>query len=407
MSQLTDNLFVLAPREKEDARAEPGEGVVNPRRTSPRATFLPDRAHAVPEHGLLEEASFHKMISRERKRTERSRKPFLLMLLDLGNHLPVDKNGKVLDQILSALSLTTRETDITGWYGTQSVVGVMFTEISVDDKSSSLTSMVNRVSETLRSNLTSAQFNQIAISCHLFPEDWTHELPARQSNPTLYPDLSKRDESRKLFSVLKRVMDIVGSALALTLFLPFFLLIAAVIKLTSPGPVFFRQNRVGQHGVPFVFLKFRSMHVNNDPTAHKEYVRQLISGQPDGKRATANSDGVYKMTNDPRITRIGAFLRRSSLDEVPQFINVLRGEMSLVGPRPPIAYEVEAYDLWHRRRVLEAKPGITGLWQVHGRSRVTFDEMVRLDLHYAKTWSPWMDVKILFRTPGAMFGGAH
>jgi lipopolysaccharide/colanic/teichoic acid biosynthesis glycosyltransferase len=407
MSQLTDNLFVLAPRKKEDARAEPGEAVVNPRRTSPRATFLPDRAHAVPDHGLLEEASFHKMISRERKRTERSRKPFLLMLLDLGNRLPVDKNGKVLDQILSALSLTTRETDITGWYGTQSVVGVMFTEISIDDKSSSLTSMVNRVSETLRSNLTAAQFNQIAISCHLFPEDWTHELPARQSNPTLYPDLSKRDESRKLFSVLKRVMDIVGSALALALFLPFFLLIAAVIKLTSPGPVFFRQNRVGQHGVPFVFLKFRSMHVNNDPTAHKEYVRQLIAGQPDGKRTTANSDGVYKMTNDPRITKIGAFLRRSSLDEVPQFINVLRGEMSLVGPRPPIAYEVEAYDLWHRRRVLEAKPGITGLWQVHGRSRVTFDEMVRLDLHYAKTWSPWMDVKILFRTPGAMFGGAH
>jgi lipopolysaccharide/colanic/teichoic acid biosynthesis glycosyltransferase len=407
MSQLTDNLFVLAPRTKEEGRAETGEVVVNPRRTSPRASFLPDRAHAVPDHGLLEEASFHKMISRERKRTERSRKPFLLMLLDLGNRLPVDKNGKVLDQILSALSLTTRETDITGWYSTQSVVGVMFTEISIDDKSSSLTSMVNRVSETLRSNLTAVQFNQIAISCHLFPEDWTHELPARQSNPTLYPDLSKRDESRKLFSVLKRVMDIVGSALALTLFLPFFLLIAALIKLSSRGPVFFRQNRVGQHGVPFVFLKFRSMHVNNDPTAHKEYVRQLIAGQSDRKNSATQSDGVYKMTNDPRITKIGAFLRRSSLDEVPQFINVLRGEMSLVGPRPPIAYEVEAYDLWHRRRVLEAKPGITGLWQVHGRSRVTFDEMVRLDLHYAKTWSPWMDVKILFRTPGAMFGGAH
>ncbi len=407
MSQLTDNLFVLAPRKKEDGRAEPGEAVVNPRRISPRVDFLPDRAQAVPDHGLLEEASFHKMISRERKRTERSRKPFLLMLLDLGNRLPVDKNGKVLDQILSALSLTTRETDITGWYGTQSVVGVMFTEISVDDKSSSLTSMVNRVSETLRSNLTAAQFNQISISCHLFPEDWTHEIPARQSNPTLYPDLSKRDESRKLFSVLKRVMDVVGSSLALAIFSPFFLAIAAVIKLTSPGPVFFRQKRVGQHGASFVFLKFRSMHVNNDPSAHKEYVRKLIAAGSDGKPSTGSGDGVYKMTNDPRITRIGAFLRRTSLDEVPQFINVLRGEMSLVGPRPPIAYEVEAYDLWHRRRVLEAKPGITGLWQVHGRSRVTFDEMVRLDLHYAKTWSPWMDVKILFRTPGAMFGGAH
>jgi lipopolysaccharide/colanic/teichoic acid biosynthesis glycosyltransferase len=345
------------------------------------------------------------MISVERKRTERSRKPFLLLLLDLGKRLPSEKNGKVLDQILAALSLTTRETDITGWYSTQSVVGVMFTEISIDDRASNLNTMVNRVSETLRSNLTAPQFNQISITCHLFPEDWKHEIPARQSNPTLYPDLSKRDESRKLFSVLKRVMDVVGSVCALAILSPIFLLIAAVIKLTSPGPVFFQQKRVGQHGVSFVFLKFRSMHVNNDPTAHKEYVRQLIAGQADGKAATG--DGVYKMTNDPRITKIGAFLRRTSLDEVPQFINVLQGEMSLVGPRPPIAYEVEAYDIWHRRRVLEAKPGITGLWQVHGRSRVTFDEMVRLDLHYAKTWSPWMDVKILFRTPGAMFGGAH
>jgi lipopolysaccharide/colanic/teichoic acid biosynthesis glycosyltransferase len=413
MSQLTENLFVLTRLKKREGRTESGEGIVNAPRISPRVVFAPERAQVLPDHGVLDEASFHKMISRERRRTERSRKPFLLMLLDLGDRLPVDKNGKVLDQILSALSLTTRETDITGWYGAQSVVGVMFTELGLDDKSSGLTSsgltsMVDRVSETLRSNLTAQQFNQISITCHLFPEDWNHEMPVRQSNPTLYPDLSKRDEKRKVFSVLKRVMDVAGSAMALAVFSPLFLLIAAVIKLTSPGPVFFRQNRVGQHGVSFVFLKFRSMHVNNDPTAHKEYVRQLIAGQADRKPATGNSNGVYKMTNDPRITKIGAFLRRTSLDEVPQFINVLKGEMSLVGPRPPIAYEVEAYDIWHRRRVLEAKPGITGLWQVHGRSRVTFDEMVRLDLHYAKTWSPWMDVKILFRTPGAMFGeGAH
>ncbi len=117
--------------------------------------------------------------------------------------------------------------------------GVMFTEIGVDDRTSSLNTMVNRVSETLRSNLTAQQFNQITITFHLYPEEWTHEIPVRQSNPTLYPDLSKRDESRKLFSVLKRVMDVVGSALALVLFSPFFLVIAAVIKLTSPGTGFF------------------------------------------------------------------------------------------------------------------------------------------------------------------------
>jgi lipopolysaccharide/colanic/teichoic acid biosynthesis glycosyltransferase len=407
MAQLMDNLFVLAPQ-IETGRAEPGEGVVNPLRTSPRVGFPAVRTQPVADRGVLDESSFHKMITIERKRTERSRKPFLLMLLDLGKHLPTDKNGKVLDQILSALSLTTRETDITGWYSDHAVVGVMFTEISVDDQSSSLKTMVDRVSETLRSNLSASQFNQIGISFHLFPEDWKHELPSRQSNPTLYPDLSKRDEAKKGFSATKRFMDVVGSAVALIVLSPVLLIIAAVIKLTSPGPVFFRQKRVGQHGASFVFLKFRSMNANNDSSAHKKYVEQLISGKADRKPSSGDAAGVFKMTDDPRITKIGAFLRRTSLDELPQFINVLSGEMSLVGPRPPIDYEVAAYDIWHRRRVLEAKPGITGLWQVHGRSRVTFDEMVRLDLHYAKTWSPWMDIKIMFRTPGAMFGaGAH
>ena len=122
--------------------------------------------------------------------------------------------------------------------------------------------------------------------------------------------------------------------------------------------------------------------------------------------ATGNGEGVYKLASDKRITPIGRFLRKTSLDELPQFINVLRGEMSLVGPRPPIPYEVAAYQTWHRRRVLEVKPGITGLWQVTGRSRVRFDEMVRLDLRYA-TWSPWLDLKILLRTPRAVIKGAY
>jgi lipopolysaccharide/colanic/teichoic acid biosynthesis glycosyltransferase len=154
----------------------------------------------------------------------------------------------------------------------------------------------------------------------------------------------------------------------------------------------------------FTLLKFRSMYVNNDANIHKEYVQQLIAGEAE-RNGNENGEGVFKITNDPRVTAIGKVLRRSSLDELPQFINVLRGEMSLVGPRPPVAYEVEAYDVWHRRRILEAKPGITGLWQVNGRSRVKFDDMVRLDLQYAKTWSPWLDVKILLRTPGAVISG--
>jgi lipopolysaccharide/colanic/teichoic acid biosynthesis glycosyltransferase len=190
----------------------------------------------------------------------------------------------------------------------------------------------------------------------------------------------------------------------LLLFTPLLLVIAGAIKLTSKGPVLYRQNRVGQHGEQFVFLKFRSMKVNNNSTVHQAFVKELITGK--AQSHSGNGDGgVYKLTKDDRITPIGSILRRTSLDELPQFINVLRGEMSLVGPRPPIAYEVESYKVWHRRRVLEAKPGITGLWQVNGRSRIKFDDMVRLDLRYAKMWSPWMDLKILLRTPAAVVFG--
>ena len=200
-------------------------------------------------------------------------------------------------------------------------------------------------------------------------------------------------------------MDIVGSVLALLLFAPILLAVGLAIKLTSIGPVFYRQKRVGQSGEEFVFFKFRTMHVSNDSSVHQEYVKQLIAGKAERNPGSGNGKGVYKLTTDPRITRLGSFLRRTSLDELPQLLNVLRGEMSLVGPRPAIAYEVEAYTSSHRQRIFEAKPGITGLWQVNGRSRVNFEEMVRLDLQYARTWSPWMDLKILMRTPGAMFFG--
>jgi exopolysaccharide biosynthesis polyprenyl glycosylphosphotransferase len=380
---------------------------VSVRRSGGIATLdtLSVRIQPVEERGVLNEAAFHRMISLERKRTERSKKPFLLMLLDMGDGLYSDSNEKALDKILSALSLTTRETDVTGWYKNNAVVGVMFTEFGEDDRNTILTTLMTRVSETLRNNLSSHQFNQISISFHLFPEEWNHDIFERPSNPKLYPDLTRRDNGRKLFSIIKRIMDAVGSALALLLLSPLLLVIAIAVKLTSKGPVFFRQKRVGQYGEQFVFLKFRSMYVNNDASEHKAYVKKLIAGSAQSQPSNGNGNGVYKLTKDSRITRIGSFLRRTSLDELPQFINVLKGEMSLVGPRPAIAYEVEAYDIWHRRRVLEAKPGITGLWQVNGRSRIKFDDMVRLDLRYAKTWSPWMDLKILMRTPVAVVFG--
>jgi lipopolysaccharide/colanic/teichoic acid biosynthesis glycosyltransferase len=383
---------------------------VNVRRSNNGSTLspLPVETPAAGQPGVLSEESFQRMISLERKRSERSRKPFLLMLVDMGGYMPSERTTKVLGSILSALAVSTRETDVTGWYKHSSVVGVMFTEIGLEDRASVLGTMITRVSETLKSALSFEQFNQVSLSFHLFPEDWNHEDEKRPSDPRLYPDLEKRNESRKFPNAVKRAMDIGGSLFALIVFSPLWLAIALVIKLTSKGPVFFRQRRIGQHGASFTCLKFRSMQVDNDASTHKEYVRKLIAGKAERHPTNGNGGGVYKITKDPRVTRVGSFLRRTSLDEIPQFINVLLGEMSLVGPRPPVPYEVEAYDFWHRRRVLEAKPGITGLWQVSGRTRVNFNDMVRLDLQYAQHWSPWLDLKIILRTPGAMLGeGAH
>jgi len=384
-----------------------GEAVVKTKQSKSKRNVGAGKLRA--DQNVLDEVSLHRMISLERKRTERSGKPFLLMLLDMKDGLASEKNGKILNKVFSALAQNSRETDVMGWYRTNGIVGVMFTELNMDDRDLLLRTIMNKSSESLRQSLEPEQFDRITISFHLFPEEWDHDLPHRPSNPALYPDLSNREKGNKLFSTIKRIMDVGGSLAAIIGFSPVFLGIAAAIKLTSKGPILFRQKRIGQYGVPFMFLKFRSMYVNNDASVHKAYVTQLIAGEAQPEASDENGRAIYKLTKDQRITRVGGFLRRTSLDELPQFFHVIRGEMSLVGPRPPIAYEVEAYDVWHRRRVLEAKPGITGLWQVNGRSRVNFDDMVRLDLQYASTCSPWVDIKILLRTPAAvLFGdGAH
>jgi lipopolysaccharide/colanic/teichoic acid biosynthesis glycosyltransferase len=346
------------------------------------------------------------MISIERKRSERSQRPFVLLLIDTGRSQSGDKQARVLLDMLSALQGATRETDIAGWYTTNSVAGVMFTEIVLDnDNKEVLSTILSRIGALLREKLDTDQFSRVQFSFHVFPDDWDSQDPERPSNPTLYPDLEKRQESNRLGRATKRMIDVLGSLSLLALLSPVFLAIAVAVKLTSEGPVLFRQKRIGEYGTPFTFLKFRSMYTDNDSSQHKEYVRQLIAGQAAKQPTDGNGEGVFKLTNDPRITPVGSFLRRTSLDELPQFLNVLRGEMSLVGPRPPVPYEVEAYATWHRRRLLEAKPGITGLWQVEGRSRVGFDDMVRLDLRYARNCSPWLDLKILMQTPKAVIAG--
>jgi lipopolysaccharide/colanic/teichoic acid biosynthesis glycosyltransferase len=204
----------------------------------------------------------------------------------------------------------------------------------------------------------------------------------------------------------KRILDI-----TFTLLLSPFLLLAATIiaiciKLSSEGPVFYRQKRAGQNGVEFEMLKFRSMYVNNDHLAHREKIIKYMSGQK------LNEDGIpdlsYKDVHDPRITRVGRFIRKTSLDELPQFWNVLCGYMTLVGPRPPLPYEVELYNARDRLRLC-GRPGLTGTWQVYGRSRVTFQNMVSMDIDYLYSQSLWLDIKLIVLTVPVMIfarGGA-
>ena len=203
--------------------------------------------------------------------------------------------------------------------------------------------------------------------------------------------------------IVKRASDIFVSTVALVLLSPLWILMALLIKLDSRGPVLYRQERVGMDGRIFLFLKFRTMRAGADDREHREYQRRYIEGRPDTNMGDSRRP-VYKLHDDPRVTRTGRWLRRTSLDELPQLLNVLRGDMSLVGPRPPIPYEVEAYELWHRKR-LDMKPGMTGLWQVSGRNRLSFDEMVRLDLFYIENWSLWLDLKIMLRTLPVLLRG--
>jgi exopolysaccharide biosynthesis polyprenyl glycosylphosphotransferase len=203
--------------------------------------------------------------------------------------------------------------------------------------------------------------------------------------------------------IVKRTSDIVIAGAASLMLLPFNLLMAVLIKIDSPGPVLYKQERVGMDGRIFLFYKFRTMHTGSDDAVHREFQRQFITGQAEANHGN-DERPIYKMPGDARITRVGKFLRRTSLDELPQLLNVLRGDMSVVGPRPPIPYEVEAYELWHRKR-LDMKPGMTGLWQVSGRNSLPFAEMVRLDLYYIENWSLLLDVRIIVRTVLVMLRG--
>jgi lipopolysaccharide/colanic/teichoic acid biosynthesis glycosyltransferase len=340
-----------------------------------------------------DEADFTRHIYLERRRAERYQRSLLLVLMDGAGIPEPPARAAAFRGLIHGMADLLRDTDVLGWYCRDTVLGILLPDLEHAGQAL-IRSVFGKFSNLVENSLGAALAGRIELTVHAFPDPL--RLGGDSTDFTLYPELQRKSNS--MFQALKRGLDLCLSLPALLLLSPLFALLAVAIKCSSRGPVLFRQVRLGQYAKPFIFLKFRTMYAGSDAALHEKYVAEFIAGP-------ADSNGIYKITHDPRVTGLGRILRRTSLDELPQLWNVLRGDMSLVGPRPPLGYEFERYAPWHRRRVLDSKPGITGLWQVLGRSGTTFDDMVRLDLRYARHRSLWLDLKILFHTPGAMLTG--
>jgi exopolysaccharide biosynthesis polyprenyl glycosylphosphotransferase len=362
------------------------------------------------EYGIYIEDYFSELLRVERKRTERSKTPFLLMLFDVSRLGELENPREAKRNTIKAISSLVRDIDVIGWYAHDTAVGILFREMKKGHAYSPVVreKILRRMYHYLNAHIEDRRIiEQIFVSFHSFPESDVDAVSKTPLDLNLYPDMSLMNENpATVFSFfLKTIMDLVGSLLGIVGISPVLVLIAILVKCSSNGPFLFRQERIGIFGKPFTLLKFRTMYVDKGDDIHKEFVTGFIKGKADGVPQSEEQAKVYKLTKDPRITPIGKFLRATSLDELPQLFNVVKGEMSLVGPRPPVPYEYEQYDIWHKGRLVRFKPGITGLWQVEGRSSTSFDEMVRLDLKYMKEWSLWLDIKILLKTPWVALTG--
>jgi exopolysaccharide biosynthesis polyprenyl glycosylphosphotransferase len=335
---------------------------------------------------LLPQPFFVDEFERCKRRSERTKLPFSIILIrfkDLNSGVRWANN-----KFVKAVQKLVRESDILGFLG-EDTVAVLLPDTCQEGLKCCLQKIVACSTD-----------QQFQITFGTYPDQVFDSLSqANQAQVESFPlflDVDVQIDSRQAF--VKRAVDIFGSLLALILFFPVMCLTAILIKIDSPGPVILPQIRLGRKGAPFVMYKFRSMHSNQKDDIHREYVSNFIKGNI-GKNQTSNVQEVlFKIKADPRVTRVGKFIRKTSIDELPQLYNVLKGDMSLVGPRPPLYYEASKYEAWHLRRILEMKPGMTGLWQVEGRSRTTFEEMVRLDVQYIRRWSLLGDLQILFKT---------
>lgn len=372
--------------ERHPARLPAGGSRAKLRRGGARHVPTPHVAH---EHnGFLRAGDFTEAVQREIRRSERSRAPLSIVRYAVDN----GTDSLHFERLLGILQGSMRETDVLGHISTDTLA-----ILCPDTDAAGARGLIAKLAPLVCDMPvlpTTATFPD-----HIF-ESLSGGTPPGDAFQMLGPPAEPIDNLGDYR--LKRGLDVVSALIALVVFGPLMLVVALLVRLTSPGPIIFKQKRLGKGGVPFTFYKFRSMEVNGDDRIHREYVARLIRSGKHEAPSDEKGDATYKMTADPRVTMVGRIIRMTSIDELPQLLNVLKGDMSMVGPRPPIPYEAAHYEPWHLRRILIAKPGITGLWQVEGRSRVTFSEMVRMDLRYIRYCSLAFDLKIMLKTVGVV-----
>ncbi len=367
----------LPPRDKK-ARVRPVGG----------SRQIARAAHSDWHGDFLHPDDFAATMHRETRRSERSGVPLSLVRYAI-KAASIDEPA-CFERVLSALQNSKRETDMLGIIGVDTLA-LLCPDTDEEGAQGLVRKVAPMIADVPLDTLTAT-----------YPDQLFDSLARGATSGTEFHPFIVRSAPDKNVGTYKSkiVLDIALALLALALLWPVMLMVAIMVKLTSRGPVIFRQQRLGMGGVPFTFYKFRSMTVNTDDRIHREYTAQLIrAGSGGGAPAAKGGEAAsYKMKADPRVTRFGRFIRKSSLDELPQLFNVLKGEMSMVGPRPCIPYEAANYEPWHLRRILAAKPGITGVWQVEGRSKVSFADMVRMDLRYIRDCSLSLDLKIIVMT---------
>jgi lipopolysaccharide/colanic/teichoic acid biosynthesis glycosyltransferase len=353
--------------------------------------------------------SFRMILERERARAERTGHIFSLVIFSFNHGKGTD--AVMLEQLGTVLVQKVRMSDELGWYDEGKSIGTLLPGTTANGAAQFIEILREKIGEEVESRLVSTVYTypyplDATDGCKEAAEERDTRsksmaslfATANSSPMTPSPGTTARPLEvlyARPFPLWKRAIDFFGALLFLFLLSPLFLLVALFIKVVSPGPVLYRQQRIGYMRKTFTFWKFRTMHVHSDTEKHRQHLRYLIETDTPMIKL---DDG-----NDNRIIPFGKFLRYSCIDELPQLINVLKGDMSLVGPRPCLPYEAEKYLHWHARR-FDTMPGMTGLWQVSGKNRMTFKEMIRLDIRYSRTMSLLLDTKILFLTGPAVLG---